>query len=159
MKRAGDGHVPPWPKPLNQDTYSALFRKAKASLEPEQFYFEARRRVLDAIAVVEHWCEEKEPAEPNVTTKKPAVGLKTPPPNVDAERKARQKKIPPAKRTRPMSLREAARLMGHGTSRDAAERLRAAINNGAVPCETLTRQQHVFSLDDFPKKQWPQATA
>jgi hypothetical protein len=70
-----------------------------------------------------------------------------------------QKKIPPAKRTRPMSLREAARFMGYGTSRDAAEKLRAAIDAGAVLCETLTRQQHVFSLDDFPKKQWPQATA
>jgi hypothetical protein len=68
-------------------------------------------------------------------------------------------RIPPAKRTRPMTLREAARLMGHGNSRDAAERLRAAINAGAVPCQTLTRQQHVFSLDDFPTANWPQAKA
>ena len=56
-----------------------------------------------------------------------------------------------------MSLREAARLMGYGKSRDAAEKLRAAINAGAVVCETLTRQQHVFSLDDFPKEKWREA--
>jgi hypothetical protein len=73
------------------------------------------------------------------------------------ERPGDQKKIPPAKRTRPMSLREAARLMGYGKSRDAAEKLRAAIDVGAVPCETLTRQQHVFSLDFFPQGKWPQA--
>jgi site-specific DNA-cytosine methylase len=142
MKRIGDGNIPPWPNPLNQDRYSGLFRKAKPSLEPERFYFEARRQLLDGIAVVERWCEKKEPAEPDMD-----------------ERKARQKKIPPTKRTRPMSLREAARLMGYGASRDAAEKLRAAIDTGAVPCETLTRQQHVFSLDDFPKKRWPHATA
>jgi hypothetical protein len=41
--------------------------------------------------------------------------------------------------------------MGYGDSRDAAEKLRAAIDTKAVRCETLTRQQHVFSLDDFPK--------
>jgi hypothetical protein len=43
---------------LNQNTYSALFRDAKRSLEPEPLYFEARRRLLDAIAVVERWCED-----------------------------------------------------------------------------------------------------
>jgi hypothetical protein len=58
MKRIGDGDVPSWPKPLNRDTYSALFKNAKHSLEPERLYFEARRRVLDAIAVVERWCED-----------------------------------------------------------------------------------------------------
>jgi hypothetical protein len=62
----------------------------------------------------------------------------------------RQSKIPPAKRTRPMSLREAARLMGYENSRDAAEKLRAAIKTGALKYEKLTRQQHVFSIDDFP---------
>jgi hypothetical protein len=68
----------------------------------------------------------------------------------------RRSRIPPAKRTKPMTLREAARLMGYGRSRDAAEKLRAAIRTGAVPCETQTRQQHVFSLDYFPKENWPQ---
>ena len=67
----------------------------------------------------------------------------------------KRRRIPPAKRTKPMTLREAARLMGYGTSRDAAERLRAAIRTGAVHCESLTRQQHIFGLDDFPKDTWP----
>lgn len=57
LKRIGDGDVPPWPKPLNRDTYSALFKKGVQSVEPERFYFECRRRTLAAIAVVELWCE------------------------------------------------------------------------------------------------------
>jgi hypothetical protein len=65
-------------------------------------------------------------------------------------------KIPAEKRTRPMTLRAAARLMGYGNSQDAAERLRAAVDAGAVAHEKLTRQQHIFSKDDFPKDVWSQ---
>jgi hypothetical protein len=61
-------------------------------------------------------------------------------------------RIRPEYRTRPMTLREAARLMGYGQSKDASERLRAAIKAGAVPCETLTRQQHIFSKKAFPSE-------
>lgn len=59
-------------------------------------------------------------------------------------------KILPERRTRPMALRVAAKLMGYGKSRDAAERLRAAIKADAVACESHTRQQHVFDRNDFP---------
>jgi len=68
-----------------------------------------------------------------------------------------RRKIPASKRTKPMSLKEAARLIGFGKGRDAAERLRAAIDNGTVRYEKLTRQQHIFSLDDFHKDKWPHA--
>jgi hypothetical protein len=71
-------------------------------------------------------------------------------------RRARAGRIPPRYRTRPMPLREAARLMGYGSSQDAAERLRAAITAGAVRCEQLTRQQHVFSKKEFPREVWGQ---
>jgi hypothetical protein len=67
------------------------------------------------------------------------------------------KKIPPQKRTRPMSLKEAARLMGYKAvhSKKAAENLRSAMDAGAVAFEALTRKSFVFSRDDFPKESWP----
>jgi hypothetical protein len=68
---------------------------------------------------------------------------------VHAEKERR--KIPPIKRTRPMSYREAARHMGKGDSRDAAEWLSAAVEEGAFACEHVSRQTHIFSVDDFPK--------
>jgi hypothetical protein len=67
-------------------------------------------------------------------------------------------KIPSRYRTRPMTLRAAARLMGYGKSKDAAERLRNAISAESVRCERLTRQQYVFDKRDFPEEQWPQLT-
>jgi hypothetical protein len=74
-----------------------------------------------------------------------------------------RRKIPPGKRTRPMSLKEAARLMGytvdkHGTavpSKKAAESLRKAMDAGAVAFEERSRMRFVFSRDDFPKESWP----
>jgi hypothetical protein len=70
---------------------------------------------------------------------------------------ASRKKIPPDKRTRPMSLKEAARLMGYkaANNKKAAESLRRAMNIGAIPYEELTRKSFVFSRDDFPKRSWP----
>ena len=70
--------------------------------------------------------------------------------------------IPPAKRTRPMSLKEAARLMGYTLdgrgravpSKKAAESLRKAMDAGAIAFEELTRKRFVFSRDDFPKESW-----
>ncbi len=71
--------------------------------------------------------------------------------------RALRKKIPPSKRTRPMSLKEAARLMGYmaAGSKKAAERLRRAMDVGAVAFEQQTRKAFVFSRDDFPKENWP----
>jgi hypothetical protein len=66
------------------------------------------------------------------------------------------RKIPSEKRTRPMTLKEAAALMRLGGGKKGAERLRAAINDGTVSCETLTREQHVFSKLDFPEAVWDQ---
>ena len=59
-------------------------------------------------------------------------------------------RIPPQFRTRPLTLKAKAKLMGYGRSRDAAERLRAAIDTKAVSCESLTRRQHVLDRRDFP---------
>jgi hypothetical protein len=48
-----------------------------------------------------------------------------------------------------MSKQEAARLMGYGDGKAAAERLSSAIDAGAIPYERLTRQRYVFSKKDF----------
>jgi len=64
------------------------------------------------------------------------------------------RKIPPAERTKPMTLQKAAKLMGFGNCKDAAERLRAAIDGDTIRCESLGRQLHVFSKSDFPKTVW-----
>jgi hypothetical protein len=68
----------------------------------------------------------------------------------EAPARKRRTRIPREHRTRPMSYREAARLMGYGRSKDAAERLIAAVRNGAVAQEPLTRKQHIFDRRDFP---------
>jgi hypothetical protein len=65
------------------------------------------------------------------------------------------KKIPPRKRTRPMTYREAAHFIGKGDSRDAAEWLSAAVAAEAIACEHITRQTHVFNVDDFPANVLP----
>jgi hypothetical protein len=64
-----------------------------------------------------------------------------------------KKRIPMGKRTRPMSLGEAAKLMGYrGTSKTAGKKLKAAMDVGSVPFEKKTRQQFIFSRDDFPSE-------
>jgi hypothetical protein len=50
------GKIPLWPDSLNKASYCDLFKEAKNSHDPEQFFFEARRRVLAAIEEVIRWC-------------------------------------------------------------------------------------------------------
>jgi hypothetical protein len=71
---------------------------------------------------------------------------------------AKRSKIPPKNRTRPLSLKEAARWMGYGRDNKAVKKLRAAMDTGAVAYEKLTRQQYIFSRKDFPRENWPQVT-
>ncbi len=66
--------------------------------------------------------------------------------------------IPPEDRTIPMSYRRAAKLMGKGDSQDAAEWLSRSVADGSIPCEHVTRQNHVFSVKWFPEAVWPQIT-
>jgi hypothetical protein len=71
------------------------------------------------------------------------------------------KKIPPEHRTRPMTMGEAARLMGYSRTRDtkaAVKTLRAAIDSDSIACERLSRQSYIFSRLDFPKEVWPKLT-
>jgi hypothetical protein len=65
-------------------------------------------------------------------------------------------KIPPEERTVPMSYRRAARLMGKGDGKDAAEWLSASVIDGSIRCEHLSRQTHVFSKLVFHDSVWPQ---
>jgi hypothetical protein len=65
-----------------------------------------------------------------------------------------QEAVPPDERTRPMSLQEAARLMGLGGNKKGAERLRTYIDDGSIPCERLSRQRYIFSKVKFPKEVW-----
>jgi hypothetical protein len=70
----------------------------------------------------------------------------------------RRRRIPAEDRTRPLGIGEAARLMGYARGRsakDAGKMLRAAIDDGAICCEKLGRQQYIFSRRDFPKAVWP----
>jgi len=63
-------------------------------------------------------------------------------------------RISPEDRTIPMSYRKAAKLMGKGTSQDAAEWLSKRVADGVITCEHLSRQSHVFSKRDFPESVW-----
>jgi hypothetical protein len=62
-------------------------------------------------------------------------------------------KVPSNERTRQMTLSEAAKLMGY-QGKKAAEQLSAAIADGSVKCEKLSRQRFVFSKNDFPETVW-----
>jgi hypothetical protein len=59
-------------------------------------------------------------------------------------------KIPLDRRTRPLGLAEAARLMGYEKGRKAGAVLRRAMDAGAVAYEQLTRQSFIFDRNDFP---------
>lgn len=64
--------------------------------------------------------------------------------------------IAPEDRTAPMTYRRAAKLMGKGDSKDAAEWLSKSVRDGSIACEQFgSRQSHVFSKHDFPKSVWP----
>jgi hypothetical protein len=76
-------------------------------------------------------------------------------PGPPAEANDAHKKIPPENRTKPLSLKEAARWMGYGRDDRAVKNLRAAMDTGAVAHEKLTRQRHIFSRLDFPRENWP----
>lgn len=66
----------------------------------------------------------------------------------------RRRRIPAARRTKPMSLKDAARWMGYGGDKAGATRLRAAIDIQAVKCEPINRQNYVFDRHDFPRENW-----
>jgi excisionase family DNA binding protein len=51
----------------------------------------------------------------------------------------------PERRTKPMSLKEAAHLMGC-----SYRWLCRAIKSGAIKCTKLSRQQYIFDQDDVP---------
>lgn len=85
-------------------------------------------------------------------------GLQTCEPYLCGEKESRLK-IPPELRTIPMTLKKAAQLMGYTRYRgddEAVKLLRASITDGTVLAESLTRQQHIFSKNDFPVAVWPE---
>jgi hypothetical protein len=124
---------------------------------PEQFFSgeELQGRYFDFVDESIRKLPQTDDVPP-VTDASQSTALPPPAPGAAATTGTRpktptHKKIPPAKRTKPMSFREAARRMGKGSSRDAAEWLSAAVRDGSVACEHISRQLHVFSLDDFPQ--------
>jgi hypothetical protein len=72
----------------------------------------------------------------------------------------RKDKIPPHLRTKPLSIKQAAVLMGYCDAirfgKQGAKRLKAAMQDRAVAFEKLSRQSYVFSKADFPQNVWGQ---
>lgn len=98
------------------------------------------------------WCEYRDCANwLGIGLREVARQLRTVP-------KSSNNTIPPENRTIPMSYRRAAKLMGKGDSQDAGEWLSKSVSDGSIPCEHVTRQTHVFSLESFPAAVWPQIT-
>jgi site-specific DNA-cytosine methylase len=64
-------------------------------------------------------------------------------------------KIPPDRRTRPLTLREAARLMGFGGNKGGAAQLKRHIEVRALKAKKQSRQAYVFDRTDFPESNWP----
>jgi hypothetical protein len=69
------------------------------------------------------------------------------------EQPLKEKRIPPERRTVPMTLKRAAQLLGytdyHG-EKNGAEILSKSIREGTVIAEKLNRQRYVFDRHDFP---------
>ncbi|MHB1422344.1 MAG: hypothetical protein ACYC3I_03940 [Gemmataceae bacterium] len=63
-----------------------------------------------------------------------------------------EEKIPPGERTRPMTLKDAARFMGKGGTKAGVKLVRALIKSGVIPCISITRQTHIFRKSDFPSE-------
>jgi hypothetical protein len=63
-------------------------------------------------------------------------------------------KIPADLRTIPLSMKDAAKLMGYGGNRSGVKKLRAAMDARAVMWERHTRQSFVFDRVDFPRENW-----
>jgi hypothetical protein len=63
-------------------------------------------------------------------------------------------KIPADRRTIPLSMKDAAKLMGYGGNRSGVKKLRAAMDVQAVKWEKHTRQSFVFDRQDFPRENW-----
>ncbi|MBI3461446.1 MAG: hypothetical protein HY000_00060 [Planctomycetes bacterium] len=65
-------------------------------------------------------------------------------------------RIPPENRTRPLTLRAAATLLGYqGNRKRRAKQLKNLIDVNAIAFEQLTRQSYVFDRNSFPKESWP----
>jgi hypothetical protein len=73
-------------------------------------------------------------------------------------------RIPPEQRTIPLSLTQAAKLMGYTRTQSgarirdpkgAAEILRRSIEDGTIRAERRNRQSYVFDRSDFPREVWP----
>jgi hypothetical protein len=117
-----------------------------APLEVGRLVVNSARTALATAANAELLPAPTDPEAPR------GVGTPAVPPGEDAA----AGKIPPECRTVPLSLKQAARLMGYGRRREAQKRLRAAMDTGAVRYERLTRQQYVFDRNDFPAEAWGQ---
>jgi hypothetical protein len=79
----------------------------------------------------------------------------------DGSEASQRSRIPPENRTRPMTLREAARLMGYARTRNskkAVVTLRNAMDDGLVPHEKINRQCYVFDRNKFPSEVWSKLT-
>lgn len=60
-------------------------------------------------------------------------------------------RIPLKRQTRPMSLREAGRLMGYkGSPKNVAKRVRRMIDDGSIRVMEENRQTFIFDTKDFP---------
>lgn len=68
------------------------------------------------------------------------------------EQAGQSAKIPPEHRTKPLTYKRAAELLGRGKSKDAAEWLSKSVADGAYRCEHISRQTHVFDKTQFPSK-------
>jgi hypothetical protein len=74
---------------------------------------------------------------------------------IERSRAARQRRVPHTipsdRRSRPMTLAEAAKLMGYrGNRRNIAKRLKQQLEDNGSRFETINRQTYVFDVDDFP---------
>jgi hypothetical protein len=141
------------------ETPPVLYPVVPGTIPPEQGWLEQVRRCCDEMGLPGNIPEHFAPREDQIAslpTEAEVVSFVE-----DLDRRVRdelgdmtpQDKIPPGERTRPMSLKEAASLMGLVGGK-AVDRLRNSMNKGAIKYERLSRQTYVFSRTDFPEEAW-----
>jgi hypothetical protein len=109
---------------------------------------------LCAEAAAERMSEDREQASSREEDRPEGVSSE----QGDAE-DAEESTIPPERRTRPLGVAEAAKLMGYqGSAKARTDRLRGAMKAGAIRSICINRQSYVFDRNDFPKESQPKLT-
>jgi hypothetical protein len=154
IRRPGD--PPRYPKKATRKAYDQAHKRAMdfgtiVPWLPEQLPFRSDRvrgleEILDLFTRLHRSIHDESVPAPTQTNRNPGASGPT------ASDPIPSNKIPPDRRTRPLGVEQAARLLGYtGKAKAVRKRLRTAMDSGNMPYEKMTQQSYIFDLDRFPE--------